>query len=138
MAIFLTSAPAPAEQPGVSLEVAVSGLRSKDGYLLACLTANPKLFPGCAKDPKAQKLRVPAADAAHLHFTGVLPGTYALAVLHDENGNGKIDMTLFLPREGVGVSRNPKPRMGPPSFKSAAFAVDSSDVSLAVTMQYIL
>lgn len=135
---MLTGAPAQADQPGASLEVAISGLRSRDGYILACLTADPKRFPGCGKDPRAQKLRVPVADASHIHFTGIQPGTYALAIVHDENGNGKIDMALFLPKEGVGVSRNPKPRMGPPTFKSAAFKVDGADVTLAITMQYIL
>lgn len=84
------------------------------------------------------KLKVPAAEPTHLRFTGIAPGTYALALIHDENGNDKMDMALFLPREGVGVSRNPKLRMGPPTFESAAFRVDQADLSLAVSMKYIL
>jgi len=131
------SAGAAEPETAATVDVALSGLRSGEGQLLACLTSDPKAFPGCQKDPHALRLTVPAR-APHLHFSGVRSGTWALAVVHDENGNGRMDMTLFLPREGVGVSRNPRPRMGPPTFESAAFAVGGRDVSLAVEMKYML
>lgn len=72
-----------------------------------------------------------------MRFTGLKPGTYALALIHDENGNNKVDTALFLPKEGVGVSRNPV-LMGPPSFKSAAFVVGTVDLKLTVKMKYFL
>ena len=115
----------------------MSGLRSATGLLQACLTTRPDAFPGCSKDPAAIRLRVPA-EKPHLRFTGIAPGLYAIAIVHDENGNGKVDMALFLPREGVGASLNPPVRMGPPTFRSAAFKVGESNVSLSVTMKYIL
>jgi uncharacterized protein (DUF2141 family) len=71
-------------------------------------------------------------------FNGVSPGTYAVAIVHDENSNSKMDMAVFLPREGYGFSRNPAVMTGPPKFRSAAFAINAADVSQRVQMKYML
>ena len=65
-------------------------------------------------------------------------GRYAIALLHDENGNGKIDKALMIPREGFGFSRDAPLRMGPPSFKDAAFDVDAKGVNQSIRMRYII
>ncbi len=123
---------------GVNLDVAVSGLRSAKGNVLICLTANPKTFPDCGKDPKAVKLIIAVGKAQAIRFTGIAPGTYALSLHHDENVNNKMDMRLFLPKEGFGFSRNPKIGMGPPKFASAAFVLGAVDAKMAVAMKYML
>ena len=82
--------------------------------------------------PLALLLALPILASAALP-----PGRYALALLHDENGNGKADMTLMTPREGFGFSRDAAVRMGPPKFAAAAFAVDSDAVTMPVRMRYI-
>ncbi|MEO9469661.1 DUF2141 domain-containing protein [Parasphingorhabdus sp.] len=130
------SAVAPAV--AATLGIAVSGLRSQKGDVLVCLSSNPKYFPDCRKDKDARKIKVAAADAATFQISDVVPGTYAVALIHDENANGKMDMRLFLPREGFGFSRNPKIGMGPPKFKSAQFEVGVTDANYAVKMKYIL
>lgn len=80
---------------------------------------------------------VPARAAASIDFGPVAAGSYAIALLHDENGNGKADMTLMIPREGFGFSRDAPARFGPPSFANAAFAVEGSPVHQAIRMRYI-
>ena len=67
----------------------------------------------------------------------VPPGTYAIALVHDENGNRRMDKTLILPREGFGFSRDAPVRFGPPSFAAAAFAVASQPVRQTVKMRYM-
>jgi uncharacterized protein (DUF2141 family) len=119
-----------------SLEVSVSGLRSKKGNVLVCLTANSKAFPDCSKDPNAQKRNVKATAAGSISFADVTAGTYALSLIHDENGNGKLDTSLAIPSEGFGFSRNPKITFGPPKFKSAAFAINGA-ASQSVKMKYM-
>ena len=108
------------------------------GNVLVCVTANPKYFPDCSKDPKGLRAKVAARDSGNVSFPGVAQGTYAVALLHDENANSKMDMAVFLPREGFGFSRNPVIVTGPPKFKSAAFAVDAAEVSQRVKMKYML
>jgi uncharacterized protein (DUF2141 family) len=119
-----------------SLEVSVSGLRNKKGNVLVCLTANSKAFPDCSKDPNAQKRSVKAIAAGSISFADVAAGTYALSLIHDENGNGKLDTSLAIPSEGFGFSRNPKITFGPPKFNSAAFAI-SGAASQSVKMKYM-
>lgn len=121
-----------------SIDLAITGLRSEKGNVLVCLSTNPEYFPDCTKDKKARKLKISAGDAETVKIAGVKPGTYAVALIHDENANGKMDLRLFLPREGFGFSRNPKIGMGPPKFKSAQFTVGTDDAQYAVRMKYIL
>ena len=117
--------------------VSVSGMRSAKGQVLACLTTQAKGFPDCSRDPAARKLAVRADGTMTLLFAALPPGRYALALLHDENGNGKADMTLMIPREGFGFSRDAAVRMGPPKFAAAAFAVADEAVTMPVRMRYI-
>ena len=117
--------------------VSVSGMRSTKGQVLACLTTQAKSFPDCRHDPAARKLAVTASGTVTFRFTDLPPGRYAVALLHDENGNGKADMTLMIPREGFGFSRDAAVRMGPPKFAAAAFAVADEAVTMPVRMRYI-
>lgn len=123
--------------PGPDVTVTVTDLRSDKGLVLACLTANPKTFPDCDKDPKALSMQVSADTTVSFSFRGVRPGTYAIALLHDENANGKADKALIIPKEGFGFSRDAKVRMGPPKFSAAAFTVADDPVQQRITMRYL-
>ena len=139
LAWVISCTPAPAQNPaGVTLDIAVSGLRNAKGNVLACMTDKPAFFLKCDKDPQSRKLRITAGQAQSIRFADVHPGTYAIAFIHDENANNKMDMTLFLPKEGFGFSRNPKMGMGPPKFASAAFVVGAVDAKMVVVMKYML
>lgn len=132
------AAPAGTRTGGTSLELRVSGLRSARGNVLVCVTANPGYFPDCSKDPEGHRARVAARDAGRIDFDGMTPGRYAVALLHDENANDKLDKAVFVPKEGFGFSRNPVVVAGPPKFGSAAFEIDDMPVTQRVTMKYIL
>jgi len=136
-AAALTSAAEATESPA-ALEVSISGLRNMKGNVLVCVTANPRFLPDCSKDPKSFRATVPARDSAQVSFRGIAQGTYAIALVHDENGNSKMDMAIFLPREGFGFSRNPAIVTGPPKFKAAAFAIDAAEVTQQVKIKYML
>ena len=119
------------------VKVTVTDLRSAKGKVLACLTTKAKAFPNCDKDKDAYSVTVNAAKTTTFTFRGVTPGTYAISLLHDENSNGKADRTLLIPKEGFGFSRDAKLRMGPPSFKSAAFKVGEASVHQRIRMRYL-
>ncbi len=65
------------------------------------------------------------------------PGTYALALYHDENGNGKVDRNAIgIPQEGFGFSNNPTILMSAPSLKSVRFSVTGPSSSGKIQMKY--
>jgi len=126
-----------ASAPPPSVEVSITGLRSTKGQLLVCLTTNRKAFPDCSKDQNAVRMAVKTAAAADFVVPAPAKGVYAIAVVHDENSNNRMDKALFLPKEGFGFSRNPAIIAGPPSFKAASFAIDG-EARQAIRMKYML
>lgn len=138
LAAMLLAAPLQATEPdGATLDLSFENVRNARGVIRICLTANRRHFPDCSGDSAARTLSIPASQA-NARFTGLAAGTYAISLIHDENGNGRMDMTLMMPREGFGFSRNPRIGMGPPRFDAAAFAVGSDPVRQQVRVRYML
>lgn len=123
---------------GVTVDVTVTNLRNAKGTVWACMTHEPDAFPNCNGDAASYRASAPANGVIEFEFTDVQPGTYAIALLHDENGNGKVDRALMVPREGFGFSRDAAVRMGPPSFSAAAFAVGALPIHQVIRMRYLL
>jgi uncharacterized protein (DUF2141 family) len=119
------------------LEVKLERLRNGRGSVHLCLTRVPAHFPDCGQDPAALKRSVPASVAT-IRFTGVHPGDYALAVMHDENRNGRLDTLVGIPREGFGFSKSPRVVFGPPRFDQVRFGVAEGFTRQTVRMQYLL
>lgn len=122
--------------PVSRLDIAVGNLRSAKGMVRICLTADPDNFPDCIDDAHALTRSVPARDTA-IGFDALPHGTYAFAVIHDENGNSKLDTFAGVPREGFGFSRNPAVGFGPPRFSAARFAVTRDAEMQQVKIRYI-
>ncbi|HEY6814468.1 MAG TPA: DUF2141 domain-containing protein [Croceibacterium sp.] len=119
------------------VEVSVAGQRSDRGMLRACLTRDPAHFPECEGDPAAVSASFAASERA-FRIGPVPQGTWALAVFHDENGNGRLDTLLGVPREGFAFSRNPPLRLGPPEFDQASVTIADHDVEAPVRLRYLL
>lgn len=119
------------------VSVVVTGLRNAKGQVLACLTAQPKGFPDCRKDPAAKQAIVPAAATVRIDFGPVPAGRYAISLIHDENANRKLDLAVMVPKEGYGFSRDAPVTMGPPKFDKAAFDVAGATIEQKARMRYI-
>lgn len=126
-----------ADLPRAELDVTISGVRNAKGSLHLCLTAQPRHFPDCSKDRLAIVRSVPAATTA-VRLSNLGPGRYAVTLFHDENGNGKLDTVLGIPREGFGFSRNPEVRFGPPRYSQVDIEVRPGLARQTVRMQYVL
>ena len=134
MALLVGAAPVDMAQP---LSMDVQGLRSARGNFLICVTRSPEHFPDCSHDPDRRHFTVPVTSGA-IALGAMAPGTYAIAIIHDENGNGKLDTFAGIPREGVGFSRNPAIRFGAPSFRSAQFQMLDGAVRQDIKVKYFL
>lgn len=119
--------------------ITVTDLRSAKGVVRACMTTRADIFPRCIKDPTAHRTVVPAGESIEIRFKGVEPGEYAIALLHDENDNGKADRALgMMPKEGYGFSRDAPVRMAPPKFKDAVFKIEEGLSRVSIRMRYFL
>jgi uncharacterized protein (DUF2141 family) len=127
----------PGAAPTAEVAVTVEGLRSHRGTIIACLVSNHSRFPDCREDPTARHVTV-SADRPALRFTDLPSGQYAVSLIHDENGNARLDRFGGIPREGVGFSRNPRLTFGPPDFTAAEFSVSTSAVKERVRVKYFL
>lgn len=106
----------------------------------ACLTGEASHFPKCSDPATSYHAVGEAASRVTLTFTDVKPGRYAVALLHDENGNGKADRAaMMIPKEGFGFSRDAAVRFGPPKFGAAAFDLaPGARETLTIRMRYML
>ncbi len=61
----------------------------------------------------------------------------ALAVVHDENMNGKLDTNLLgIPKEGYGFSNDAKASLGAPTFSAASFPYEGKNLELKISLDY--
>lgn len=118
------------------ITVTVPNARNDKGTILISLFGQAEGFPGDASRAFARKSIPIGNGRATVVFDDVPAGTWAIGILHDENGNLKMDRYgIGIPKEGVGASNNKKILAGPPKFKGASFEV-KSDVSKEITLKY--
>ncbi len=135
IAAALAAAPAQAGE----VVITVTDLRSTKGVVRACMTTRADIFPKCIKDPHAHRIVVPASERVEIRFAGVKPGQYAIALLHDENNNGKADRAMgMMPKEGYGFSRDAPVNMAAPKFKDAVFTLGEGLSRFTIKMRYFL
>lgn len=128
-----------AAPPSAELDLRVEGLRSAKGQVLLCLTRIVgEKFLDCRSDPRRVVRQVPAASAGSIRLAGMEPGEWSLLLVHDENGNGKLDKAMGMPREGFGFSHNPKLRMGPPHYADVHFTLPAGRSQQIVKVRYLL
>lgn len=119
----------------VELEISVVGLRNTEGNILVALYRNPETFLG--KEGFFRTLVIPASRQPPTGVIRDLPeGDYAIALLHDENNNNKMDKRFFVPREGFGFSNNVKIRVRAPSFNDTKFSVNAERTRVVIELQY--
>ena len=122
--------------PGI--HVNILNIRNSTGTVACALFESSDGFPSeflrSATNVMLMKIR---KAQARCDFEDIPPGMYAIAVIHDENMNGKLDTTwLGIPTEGYGFSRDAKSVVGVPSFSAASFLYDGRSLDLTVSLHY--
>jgi uncharacterized protein (DUF2141 family) len=129
----LASLPAAA----VPLQVTVENIRNNQGQVAVCVFAGPRSFPDCAAGQRLATALQPARPGAMRFDFDLPPAAMAVAVVHDENGNGTLDTNFIgIPHEGVGVSNNPAPRRGPPTYAESAFTLTEAGGAISIRLLY--
>ena len=111
----------------------ITGLKSGEGQVRVALFDSEKTFL-----QKPLKSGIVAIEQLQGHWTvkGVAQGSYALAVYHDRNSNGKLDTNLLgIPVEPYGFSNNAHGLLGPPSFSEARFQVTGPSIHIELQLE---
>jgi len=132
------SADALGQSPCPGIHVKILDIRNSTGSVACALFESPDGFPSeylrAATNVMVIKIR---KSQARCDFEDIPPGTYAMAVVHDENTNGKLDTNWAgVPTEGYGFSNNAQGVLGAPSFAAASFKYDGRNVELTMTLRY--
>jgi uncharacterized protein (DUF2141 family) len=121
-----------------NLTVMVDGLRNKTGQVCASVFAQSTGFPGQRDRAVAAKCIRSTNLTQGFKFDNLKPGSYAVALFHDANADGKLNTGLFgIPSEGMGCSRNPRGLTGAPRFQDAVIMVVGSDNTIQVELNYL-
>ncbi|MDD3877233.1 MAG: DUF2141 domain-containing protein [Bacteroidales bacterium] len=116
---MLTSAFSQTQKKGLLIKV--TGMRNENGNLLVALYNNKSDFLNANK-AVYQRIVSATTDNHIIFFENIPMASYAVAVIHDENANGKMDTNfLGIPTEYIGTSNNIRSRFGAPSYESSVF-----------------
>lgn len=140
VALTLSTLPALAlgQSPCPGIHVEILNIRNSTGTVACALFESPDGFPTdylrMATNVMVIKIR---KDQARCDFEDIPPGAYAMAVVHDENMNGKLDINwLGIPTEGYGFSNDAKGVMGAPPFSAASFLYNGQNLELTMSLHY--
>ena len=123
-------------QPG-DLNVNIEGLKNNKGKCIIYVFDSKEGFPAKPEMAFRTLSGEIMQNMCAVSISGLKPGEYAIAVVHDENSNDKIDTNfLGIPREGMGSSNNPK-SFGPPSFNDSRFRYTGEEKTLEILIKYI-
>lgn len=112
-----------------SIIAVVSGFRNRHGQLLLAVFDSDEGFPNDVKHAVYYKAFPIDADPLKVRIDDLPPGTYGVAIHHDEDGDFAMAKGLFgIPREGYGASNDAPARFGPPKFKHARFELKEGQV----------
>jgi uncharacterized protein (DUF2141 family) len=121
-----------------TLTVEIDRLRNRKGKVCLSVFNSSRGFPGTGGNAIQSQCVKVSDSAVKVTFRGLKSGSYAVAVLHDENADGQANRNgLGIPTEGFGFSRNPALRAGPPKFADAAFLAAGASTAIQIQMTYL-
>ena len=120
----------PAVEGEYSVTVRVNNIDPKQGVLRMAIYNDKNMWlrePGSVRG----RLHMALNKQEEVHFFGLPPGEYAIAMYHDANGDNKLNMLLgVIPLERYGFSNSAKGFLGVglPSFNQAKFIIPEDKV----------
>lgn len=133
LALPLSAAAMPDPAPG--LTVRVENVADDQGEVRIAVFTDAERF--ATEGGATYRAAVPAREGmVEAAFPDLKPGTYAITLYHDADGNGAL--TRFfgaLPTEGWGASNNPG-SMTRPTWENANFTLPESGSTVTVRLNY--
>lgn len=136
MTVLGAAMSASAMAAGATVVVNVSGVTGSSGEVRVGLYDQPSQFPKEGRH-RVNGIARPVAGKATVRFENIPYGDYAVAVLYDADGDGRMKQNaLGVPQEPVGFSAGAQAGLfGPPDFAKARFRVSAPVVTQSVTVK---
>ncbi len=118
------------------IDLHIHEAKSDEGLIRILIFDSEKGYP----DQLEQALRsysIPLKDGkSNLKITDLKPGTYAICVIHDADGNGKLNTNpVGYPTEKYGFSNNAKAYFSAPPFSKAAFELKQETKHIRIQLR---
>lgn len=128
------------DAPAEALEIRVEGIRPAGGEIGVAVFSTKKGYP-IQIEYALESQWVPIQKeqtAITVTFDTLAPGEYAVSLLHDENGNRKLETSVVgFPKEGVGFSSGCKVTLHAPRYKKCKFTFAAGELKkLSIMMDY--
>ncbi|MEM9398586.1 MAG: DUF2141 domain-containing protein [Verrucomicrobiota bacterium] len=120
-----------------ALLVTVESARNDKGHVGLIMFNKEDGFPTKAEQSVIKTPMTLKNGKSQVMLKNLPYGEYAIAIVHDENKNEKLDLNWYgIPKEGYGASNNIKTKFGPPRYKDAVFLLDAPLQKVNVTLYY--
>ena len=120
-----------------SVRVVVKGIKPVKGNVGLLIFNSKQGFPSDERKALKQSVIQVTASTMEYVFEGLAPGKYAVAIIHDENSNRKLDTNFMgIPREGYGVSNNIVNMFSPPGFDESSFTLKPGTLTTEINVHY--
>lgn len=117
----------------VKIELTLNNLKKVSGFIVVGIYNEESSFPIDGKEFRKLYFQVNALSVS-CPIPDLPIGKYALAIFHDENGDGICNLGLFgIPKEGFGFSKNFRPRLRAPDFKDCELEV-LKDMAITINL----
>jgi len=131
-ALLMALVGAGAAQAG-DVTVTLTGVQARGGQLLVSLQTREQFMQPTGLGEIVQN---PTAGTTTVTFRDVPAGDYAVSVLHDQNGDGQMQVSeIGIPTEGWAMSHGAELR-GPPTFAQVKVAIPAAGAALTEPMFY--
>ncbi|MCU7693005.1 DUF2141 domain-containing protein [Haoranjiania flava] len=132
--LLMISSIAFADGGGNNLTIVIPNVKNRSGNIEVGLFNKSTDFP--KENKQFKKVVLKAAPNTKYTFKDLPDGEYAIAVMHDENADGRCNFNMLgIPKEGYGFSNNVRPKFAAPSFKSVKFSL-TNNKTISVNLIY--
>ena len=119
------------------LVLEIANLRNSQGEIYLSIFSGKQGFPDNPEAALVNHKVTIQAEQSTIIINDLPYGEYAVAVLHDENRDGKMNTSVVgVPKEGFGFSGNPKTKMGPPEYNDVRFLLLVPEKMIKIVLQY--
>ena len=110
-----------------SLNINIENINPSKGQLMIAVYNSKQLYMKTEKAFSKQILKLNGKNSEFIQFKDLPMGEYSVAVIHDENNNGKLDTNIFgIPTEAYGFSNNIRPKFRAANWDETKFLMNKN------------